>query len=56
MSFTYDHARPALTSDCVVFGLDEDDIKVLLIHPVDSFKSAKTSTPAPAVSFKKRPA
>ncbi|MGJ8696053.1 MAG: NUDIX hydrolase [Verrucomicrobiaceae bacterium] len=32
MSFTYDYARPALTTDCVVFGLDEDDLKVLLIQ------------------------
>jgi len=30
--FTYDHPRPALTVDCVVFGLDEDDLKVLLIQ------------------------
>ena len=28
---TYEYARPALTTDCVVFGLDEDDLKVLLI-------------------------
>lgn len=32
MSFTYDYARPALTTDCVVFGLDEDDLKILLIQ------------------------
>ncbi len=32
MPFTYDHPRPALTVDCVVFGLDEDDLKVLLIQ------------------------
>ncbi len=32
MSFTYDYARPALTTDCVVFGLDEEDLKVLLIQ------------------------
>lgn len=31
MSFTYEYERPALTTDCVVFGLDEDDLKVLLI-------------------------
>lgn len=30
--FTYDYARPALTTDCVVFGLDEDDLKILLIQ------------------------
>ncbi len=32
MSFTYPYARPALTTDCVVFGLDEEDLKVLLIQ------------------------
>jgi 8-oxo-dGTP diphosphatase len=36
MSFTYEYARPALAVDCVVFGLDERELKVLLIqraHP-----------------------
>ena len=32
MSFTYAYARPAVTVDCVVFGLDEEDLKVLLIE------------------------
>jgi len=32
MSHTYEYARPALTTDCVVFGLDEEDLKVLLIE------------------------
>lgn len=32
MSFEYKYARPALTVDCVVFGLDEDDLKVLLVQ------------------------
>ena len=32
MSFTYAYARPALAVDCVVFGLDEEDLKVLLIR------------------------
>ena len=32
MPFTYDYPRPALTVDCVVFGLDEDDLKVLLVQ------------------------
>ncbi len=31
MSFTYEYPRPALTVDCVVFGIDEEDLKVLLI-------------------------
>ncbi|MEM7105876.1 MAG: NUDIX domain-containing protein [Bacteroidota bacterium] len=36
MSYTYDYPRPALTVDCIIFGLDGADIKVLLIergHP-----------------------
>ena len=30
--YTYDYPRPALAVDCVVFGLDEADLKVLLIQ------------------------
>src|SRR4051794_39186483 len=32
MSHTYEYPRPALTVDCVVFGLDEEDLKVLLVR------------------------
>jgi 8-oxo-dGTP diphosphatase len=32
MSFTYEYPRAALAVDCVVFGLDETDLKVLLIQ------------------------
>jgi 8-oxo-dGTP diphosphatase len=32
MPFTYQYARPAVTVDCVVFGLDDQDLKVLLIQ------------------------
>lgn len=32
MGHTYEYPRPALTVDCVVFGLDEEDLKVLLIQ------------------------
>jgi len=32
MPYTYRYARPALAVDCVVFGLDEKDLKVLLIQ------------------------
>src|ERR1051326_579753 len=32
MAFTYEYPRPALTVDCVVFGFDEGDLKVLLIQ------------------------
>lgn len=31
-SYSYDYPRPAVTVDCVVFGLDEDELKVLLIQ------------------------
>jgi 8-oxo-dGTP diphosphatase len=30
--FSYEYARAAVTVDCVVFGLDETDLKVLLIQ------------------------
>lgn len=32
MPYSYEHPRPALTVDCVVFGLDDADLKVLLIQ------------------------
>jgi len=32
MPFTYEYPRPSLTVDCVVFGLDDGDLKVLLIQ------------------------
>ena len=32
MAYAYQYARPAVTVDCVVFGLDEQDLKVLLIQ------------------------
>jgi 8-oxo-dGTP diphosphatase len=32
MSATYQYPRPALTVDAVVFGLDDEDLKVLLIR------------------------
>ncbi len=32
MPHTYAYARPALTVDCVVFGLDDQDLKVVLIQ------------------------
>ncbi len=32
MPATYEFPRPALTVDCVVFGLDDGDLKVLLIQ------------------------
>ncbi len=32
MSFQYEFPRPALAVDCVIFGLDESDLKVMLIR------------------------
>jgi 8-oxo-dGTP diphosphatase len=32
MKYTYEYPRPALTVDCVVFGFDEGDLKVLLVR------------------------
>lgn len=32
MPYTYQYARPALTVDCVVFGFDEGELKVMLIQ------------------------
>ena len=32
MPSTYEYPRPALTVDCVVFGVDDEDLKVLLIQ------------------------
>jgi 8-oxo-dGTP diphosphatase len=32
MPYVYEHPRPSLTVDCVVFGLDDADLKVLLIQ------------------------
>lgn len=32
MPHTYDYPRPALTVDCVVFGVDDEDLKVLLVE------------------------
>jgi 8-oxo-dGTP diphosphatase len=37
--YTYDYPRPALTTDCVIFGFDETDLKVLLIQRgIEPFK------------------
>ncbi|MDH3349297.1 MAG: NUDIX hydrolase [Desulfobulbaceae bacterium] len=31
MAFTYEYPHPAVTVDCVIFGLDEEELKILLI-------------------------
>lgn len=41
MTFNYQYPRPAVTVDCVVFGFDEGDLKVLLIQRgIEPFKGA----------------
>lgn len=35
MSYSYEYPRPAVTVDCVVFGLDEGALKVLLIQRLE---------------------
>lgn len=32
MSYTYEHPHPAVTVDCVVFGFDDADLKLLLVR------------------------
>ncbi len=32
MAYTYEYPRPALTVDCIIFGLDKKELKVLLIR------------------------
>ncbi len=32
MPYTYEYPRPALTVDCVVFGVDEEGLKLLLVQ------------------------
>jgi 8-oxo-dGTP diphosphatase len=37
--YCYDYPRPALTVDCVIFGFDESDLKILLIkRGIEPFK------------------
>ena len=31
-TYTYDYPRPAVTTDCVIFGYDGKELKVLLIE------------------------
>lgn len=41
MAHSYEYPRPALTVDCVVFGIDDEDLKVLLIQrDVEPFEGA----------------
>ena len=41
MSFAYPYPRPALTVDCVVFGFDDGELKVLLIRrDLEPFKGS----------------
>ena len=45
MSFTYRHPRPAVTVDCVVFGLDDELLKVLLIQRLSLIHISEPTRP-----------
>ncbi|MFZ4576392.1 MAG: NUDIX domain-containing protein, partial [Phycisphaerales bacterium] len=45
MSYTYEFPRPSLTVDCVIFGLDADDLKVLLIRRASDPHKGKWALP-----------
>jgi 8-oxo-dGTP diphosphatase len=45
VSYCYEYPRPALTVDCVVFGLDEEDLKVLLIQRAQEPFAGKWALP-----------
>ncbi len=39
MSYTYEYPRPAVTTDCVIFGFEEGELKILLIErAIEPFK------------------
>jgi 8-oxo-dGTP diphosphatase len=39
MPYTYEYPRPSLTVDCILFGFDDGELKVLLIQRAsDPFK------------------
>lgn len=41
MAYSYQYPRPALTVDCVVFGIDQGDLKLLLIErDLEPFRGA----------------
>jgi 8-oxo-dGTP diphosphatase len=41
MPYTYDHPRPAVTVDCIIFGLDNAALKVLLIkRGIEPYKNS----------------
>ncbi|MEE8170778.1 MAG: NUDIX domain-containing protein [Phycisphaerae bacterium] len=52
--FEYRHARPALTVDCVVFGLDAEDLKLLLIQRDRAPHAAKWALPGGFVEVGER--
>lgn len=49
--YIYDYPRPAVTTDCVIFGFDESELKILLVErAVEPFKG-KWSLPGGFVSM-----
>ena len=51
MPFTYKYARPALTVDCVVFALDDEDLKVLLVQRDSDPYAGKWALPGGFVDY-----
>lgn len=45
MAYTYEYPRPAVTVDCIIFGLDEDNLKVLLIERAHDPYAGKWALP-----------
>ena len=45
MTYTYKYQRPNLAVDCVVFGLDEEDLKIILIERDKELYRAKWALP-----------
>jgi len=51
MPYTYDYPRPSVSVDCVVFGLDEGDLKVLLIQRADKPFAGRWALPGGFVNM-----
>ncbi len=51
MAYTYKHPRPALTVDCVVFGLDEDELRLLLVERAEEPFAGRWALPGGFVNL-----
>jgi 8-oxo-dGTP diphosphatase len=50
--YTYDYPHPALTSDCVVFGFDEGELKLLLLQRANAPAKGSWALPGGCVHIK----